>query len=254
MKIFIVCAHPEPKSFNHAMANLAVEVLGERGHEVRVSDLYAMGFNPVGGRWEFKTLPDPDYFEYMSAQGFAARRGEITADVAAEHEKLLWCDLLILQFPMWWFGMPAILKGWVDRVMSNGTAYSGEMSYETGGFRGRRASVSMTTSVASGYYEVSGRGGYMAHLLWPINNGTLRYCGFDVLPFFVADGIGDVDEETHRRYLEDYRAHLIGLETAEPFFFHTAEDYDDELRLKPGVAAQTEMQNPELLLKKASGA
>lgn len=120
-------------------------------------------------------------------------------------------------------------------------------SYENGGFKGRRATCSLTTGVKRGYYDLRGRGGYMDHLLWPIHNGTLRYCGFDVLPPFVAWGADIVDGAMRKQYLEDYRRHLIGLETAEPMFFHTAEDYGEESNLKPGITARTPMQNPDLL-------
>jgi NAD(P)H dehydrogenase (quinone) len=192
MKVLIVLAHPEPngKSFNHAMVEIAASALGEQGHEVRINDLYANGFNPVGGPWEFETLPDPDRFEYMAAQGHAEETGTKHADVVAEQEKLLWCDLLILQFPLWWFGMPGILKGWIDRVMTNGLAYENPGAYEKGGFRGRRATIATSTATEPEYYALRGRGGYMSHLLWPINNGVLRYVGFDVLPYFIADEVG----------------------------------------------------------------
>jgi NAD(P)H dehydrogenase (quinone) len=262
MKVLIVLAHPEPngKSFNHAMVEIAASALGEQGHEVRINDLYANGFNPVGGPWEFETLPDPDRFEYMAAQGHAEETGTKHADVVAEQEKLLWCDLLILQFPLWWFGMPGILKGWIDRVMSNGLAYDNPGAYEKGGFRGRRATIVTSTATEPEYYALRGRGGYMSHLLWPINNGVLRYVGFDVLPYFIADEVGayagGVPEEDAacRKILADYRVHVQGLESAEPCFFHPREDYEaDRMRLKPEIEARTEMQNPDLLKKNNPG-
>ena len=258
MKVLIVVAHPEPngKSFNHAMVGVAEDALREQGHYVRVNDLYANGFNPVGGPWEFETLPDPERFEYMAAQGHAEEAGNKHADIVAEHEKLLWCDLLILQFPLWWFGMPGILKGWIDRVMTYGLAYEIPGTYEEGGFRGKRATVSITTATEPEYYEYRGRGGYMGHLLWPINNGTLRFVGFDVLPYFVADEVGAYaggnpeEDAICQRILADYCVHVRGLESVEPYFFHPREDYEtDKMRLKPETEARTEMQNPDLLKK-----
>ena len=258
MNVLIVLAHPEPdgKSFNHAMVEVARGALAEQGHEVRVDDLYANKFNPVGGPWEFETLPDPDHFELMAAQEHAEKTGTKPADVVAEQEKLLWCDLLILQFPLWWFGMPGIMKGWIDRVMTNGLAYENPGAYEKGGFRGRRATIATTTATEPEYYDLRGRGGYMSHLLWPIDNGVLRYVGFDVLPFFVADEVGaftrgDPEQDAAcEKILADYRTHVQGLESAEPYFFHLREDYEpDKMRLKRDVEARTEMQNPDLLKK-----
>ena len=258
MNVLIVLAHPEPqsKSFNHAMVEIAASALAEQGHEVRVDDLYANKFNPVGGPWEFETLPDPDRFEYMAAQEHAEKTDTKPADVAAEQEKLLWCDLLILQVPLWWFGMPGILKGWIDRVMTSGFAYENPGAYEKGGLRGRRATIATTTATESEYYDLCGRGGYMSHLLWPINNGVLRYVGFDVLPFFVADEVGAYargnpeEDATCEKILANYRSHAQGLESATPYASHLRADYEpDKMRLKPGVEALTEMQNPDLLKK-----
>lgn len=257
MKVLIVVAHPEPngKSFNHAMVGIAGDALREQGHEVRVNDLYANKFNPVGGPWEFETLPDPDRFEYMAAQAYAETTGTKHQDVVAEQEQLDWCDLLILQFPLWWFGAPAILKGWLDRVMTDGVAYNNPGTYEQGGFGGRRATVAITTATDSEMYELRGRGGYMKHLLWPINN-SLRYVGFDVLPYFVADEVGAYvsgnpeEDVICKKILTNYRAHVQGLKSAEPYFFHPREDYEaGKMRLRPGIEALTEMQNPDLLKK-----
>ena len=189
-------------------------------------------------------------------RGLICHRRSHHADIVAEHEKLLWCDLLILQFPLWWFGMPGILKGWIDRVMTYGLAYEIPGTYEEGGFRGKRARVSITTATEPEYYEYRGRGGYMGHLLWPINNGTLRFVGFDVLPYFVADEVGAYaggnpeEDAICQRILADYCVHVRGLESVEPYFFHPREDYEtDKMRLKPETEARTEMQNPDLLKK-----
>src|SRR5215472_10600478 len=62
MRVFIVHAHPEPMSFSGAMTRTATAALADAGHEVVVSDLYAIGFNPVSGRHNFTTVSDPDYY------------------------------------------------------------------------------------------------------------------------------------------------------------------------------------------------
>ena len=104
MNVLIVYAHEEPKSFNGAMRDTAVRVLEELGHKVEVSDLYAMQFNPVGGKHDFTALTDPDYFKYGVEQTKASEAKTFAADVATEQEKLLRADFLIFQFPLWWFG------------------------------------------------------------------------------------------------------------------------------------------------------
>jgi len=125
MNILIVHAHPEPRSFNGAMMREAVRVLEAEGHEVTVSDLYAMRWNPASDRSNFTTEADPDFLKLQNEEVHAAQHDGFAPDVQAEITKVLACDALIFQFPMWWFAMPAILKGWVDRVFAAGVAYGG---------------------------------------------------------------------------------------------------------------------------------
>jgi NAD(P)H dehydrogenase (quinone) len=167
------------------------------------------------------------------------------ADVLAEQAKLLWCDLLIFQFPMWWFGMPAILKGWVDRVMVRGFAYAKGRKYDTGMFKGRRAMLCTTTGTAASLFEPDGIDGDLLHILWPIHNGIFRYLGFEVLPPIVAWMPGAVSPEERQAYLADYAQKLSHLDQTKPLFFHPAADYGPDQRLKPGVVARSGFQwNP----------
>src|SRR5690606_2449016 len=88
----------------------------------------------------------PDALQYDREQKQASQRQTFTADIQAELDKLLACDLLILQFPLWWFSVPAILKGWIDRVFVNGTVYgAGGRRFDQGGLKGRKAMLAFTT-------------------------------------------------------------------------------------------------------------
>ena len=111
MRVFIVHAHPEPQSFNSAMTREATRALRAAGHAVDLSDLYAMGFNPVSDRRNFVTVHNREYYRQQSEEAYAAAHDGFAPDIQAELDKLFRCDVLILQFPLWWFGLPAILKG-----------------------------------------------------------------------------------------------------------------------------------------------
>ena len=113
MNTLIVYAHPEPKSFNGAMKDLAVETLRGRGDNVEVTDLYAMKFKAVVGADDFQgKRADPDFLSVATEQTRAYQTGTLASDIVAEQKKVERADLIILQFPIWWFGMPAILKGY----------------------------------------------------------------------------------------------------------------------------------------------
>jgi NAD(P)H dehydrogenase (quinone) len=239
--ILIVYAHQEPTSFNHALLETAVKTLTEAGHEVEVSDLYAMNFEARATRADFLEMRDAERFGYSREQYYANRTNTFAPDIAAEIDKLKRCDTLILQFPLWWFSMPAIMKGWVDRVLANGFAYGGSTGqfFERGMMAGRRAMVVTTTGAPGVMFDPAGMCGAMEAALWPIHNGALRFVGFDMLPPFISHGVDILDRETLGGVLQDYAGRLRDIATIEPMFFHPWSDYAGDMLLKPGVQART---------------
>jgi len=246
MNVLIVYAHPEPLSFNGALKDRAVEVLSGAGHQVTVSDLYAMGFDPVTGPGDFEgERADPEFLSIPREQTHAFETHTLSVDIAAEQKKLASADFLLLQFPIWWFGMPAIMKGWADRVFARGFAYMPGRKYDTGMFRGKLAMVSATTGTSADTYAPDGIDGDMLSVLWPIHNGLLRYSGFDVLTPFVTFMPGRLGDEGRKAQLNAYANRLDEIETTPRLFFHPAEDYGPNERLKPGVLARSGVQrNP----------
>ncbi|MFJ4376380.1 NAD(P)H-dependent oxidoreductase [Pseudomonas japonica] len=246
MNVLIVLAHPEPFSFNAALKNTAVETLRQAGHSVEVSDLYAMGWQAALSADDFRgERADASYLDLSREQEHAFASGSFAAQVQAEQDKLSKADLLILQFPLWWFSMPGILKGWVDRVFARGFAYSTGRKYASGHFHGKKALLCITTGTASTLYEPNGIDGDLHHILWPIHNGMLAYTGFTVLPPYAAWMPARVSEQERMGYLKGYASHLGRLDSLEALYFHPWEDYDDSQRLKPGVVARSGVQwNP----------
>jgi NAD(P)H dehydrogenase (quinone) len=246
MNVLVIFAHPEPASFSAALKDEAVATLTQAGRAVTVSDLYAMRWNPALGPEEFAhDRANADFLDLSREQEHAHRNDSHAADVRAEQAKVAAADLVLFHFPVWWFGMPAILKGWVDRVFSRGFAYSAGRKYERGHFKGKRAMLCISTGTASTLYEPDGIDGDLLHVLWPIHNGMLAYTGFTVLPPFVAWMPGRVDASERATYLSMYRKRLSELDSVEPLFFHPWDDYDESQRLKPGVVARSGVQwNP----------
>lgn len=236
MKVLIVYAHPEPASFNAAMLAHARTVLDGEGHEVVVSDLYAMGFDPIASAADFGERRFPERLYYDREQKHAVARSAFRQDIAEEIDKLRWCDALLLHFPLWWFSVPAILKGWFDRVFANGVAYGGGRRYDTGGLTGRRAMVVTSTAAFDTMCGPGGLVGELDVILWPIQNGTLAYSGFAVLPPFVSYSASFVDETIRRGYFDAYAIRLRGLETDAPLDFHRLAEFGPDWRLKPEVA------------------
>lgn len=105
MKILTIVAHPNKNSFNHAIANAATAALYRNGHEVVFHDLYAEGFDPL---LPFEEIP---------------QHGAVPSDIEKHCEELSSADGIVMVHPNWWGQPPAILKGWIDRVVRPGVAY-----------------------------------------------------------------------------------------------------------------------------------
>ena len=180
--------------------------------------------------------------DWAREQTHAVEADALAADIATEQHKMLWCDVMIFQFPMWWFGMPAILKGWVDRVFARGFAYMPGRKYDIGMMKGRIAMVSTTTGTSQSTYAHYGIDGAMIDVLWPIHNGMFRYTGFDVLPPHVAYMPGKIDSDARAGYLTSYQQRLLDIEKTPKLYFHPLSDYGPDERLKPGVVARSGFQ------------
>lgn len=245
MNVLIVYAHPERQSFNAALKQTAVDTFLSQGHQVQVSDLYAMHWQAAISGSDFPERADNQFLDVSREQEHAFSQHCIAPDIQAEQEKVRWSDLIIFQFPIWWYAMPAIMKGWVDRVFSRGFAYSRGRKYESGHFQGKRAMLCITTGTASTLYEPAGIDGDLLHILWPIHNGMLAYTGFTVLPPFPVWAPGSLNQAQRQDYLQQYAQHLQHLSDVTPLYFHPWQDYDHSQRLKPDVLARSGVQwNP----------
>lgn len=237
---------PNHGRLNAALRDVAVKELETQGHQVRVSDLYAQGWKSELDRADFPLLQPSARLRAASASGEAFAANALTADVKAEHEKLLWADMLILQFPLWWYTMPAILKGWVDRVYSYGFAYGvGEHSdnhwgdrFGEGTMAGKRAMLIVTAGGWADHYAPRGVNGPIDDLLFPINHGILYYPGFTVLPPFVSYRVDRFDDVALAEVADELRARIRTLETTAPIPYRRQNGGDyaiPSLQLHPGL-------------------
>ena len=214
MRVFIVHAHHEPTSFNAALTDTARAALLEAGHEVRVSDLYAMNFDPVSDRRNFCTVADGTRLKQQVEEELASAQQGFSPELQQEMDRLSWCDTLVLQFPLWWLGMPAIMKGWVDRVFALGRAYGGGRYYSRGVFAGKRAMCSVTIGGSRVMYSDRGAYGPIEAALFPIHHGILAFTGFTLLEPFLVFAPARASESQRRESLREYRAKILGVETA----------------------------------------
>lgn len=225
-----VNAHPRPCSLNGRLFHAGVESLASR-RTVLTSDLYAQGFDPV--------LTDADLGASATAPGGIAEQlghahahGELPRDIVDEQSKLAAADLLVLQFPLWWYGPPAILKGWLDRVLVSGFAFDGDLDpelgvprrYGEGGLAGRRALVVVTAGEDAGSIGSRGISGDVESLLFPLLHGTLWYVGIEPLALHVVHDADALDRSAVDAEVERLAERLRGIDEEPGLGFRRLKD------------------------------
>ncbi|MEU4149430.1 NAD(P)H-dependent oxidoreductase [Streptomyces sp. NPDC026659] len=206
----VVHAHPEPDSFASAQMRAAVEELRRSGHSVRVVDLYADGWNPVLDRAEFPPSDGP--FKPQAEQMEAVREGTLSAEVRAQLDAVLSADLLVLSFPLWWFSMPAILKGWIDRVFVMGAVFGGEFGlFDRAALHGKRAMALITTGGPEEAFVPGGAFGALDQFLFHVHRGMLEFVGYEPLPPVVTYGPARMSEAEREASLAAVRDAFAGL-------------------------------------------
>tara|TARA_B110000971_G_scaffold221341_1_gene268074 strand:- start:5267 stop:5845 length:579 start_codon:yes stop_codon:yes gene_type:complete len=180
MKSLIVFAHPNPNSFNYALVAAVEKKLRARGDEVRKRDLYSADFNPV-----------------LDSQQLAeVQQGRVPSDVAEEQQEVVWADNLIFIYPLWWFDRPALLKGWFDRVFTNGFAFA----YEAGQLQGRLGSKRVMIVITTGGSEAD-FGADADQLCSSGTRATLAFCGVDQIIQKVFYAVPAVDDAARQAML-----------------------------------------------------
>jgi NAD(P)H dehydrogenase (quinone) len=243
MKVLLVQAHPESTSVTHQLAKISAETLQAQGHEVMHSDLYAMGWKAVFDGQDFPARFCDERLSFIAESEHAFNSDCQTPDVKDEQRKLLAADAVILHFPLWWFSMPAIMKGWVDRVWAYGLAYGyrgagNTYRYGDGGLAGKRALLAVSVGGPAIDYSPRGINGPLDQLLFPITHGTLFFPGMAVLPTFAVYDAGSIDATGMAKVATDWHLRLARLFQDEPIAFRSqnAGDYPDRHVLADHVA------------------
>jgi len=233
MNVLIVHAHPEPKSFCAALKDTAVEVLSSIGHEVFVSDLYQMNFNPVASAQDFLARENPDYLSYALEQRRGLDAGNLKSDIQEEISKVKNADLIIFTFPIFWMSVPAIMKGWIDRVFVSGLFYGGKRIYGKGGMQGKKALVCTTLGGREYMFGNDGIHGQLygvAGMLRPLLQGSFGYVGMDVLEPFVAYHVPYIANKDREEIILNWRQQLLAIDAIPIMAMPCLDSYDDTFK------------------------
>jgi NAD(P)H dehydrogenase (quinone) len=214
MNVLLVYVHPEPTSFTCALKDAAQNALTAAGHHVEVSDLYGEGFNPVAGRHDFTTVHDAGRFHYQNEQGHAHANGGFAPDLVREQQRVRKADMIVWIFPIWWGGVPAILKGWFDRVMAFGFAYADGKRFDSGYFRDKIGLLCLTTGGTTERFSAGNVYGPIDQVLYPTQHLMVEYLGMKSYPPFVAYAAPRIDVAGREAYLQQWRERVLEIAEA----------------------------------------
>ncbi|MEJ5050219.1 NAD(P)H-dependent oxidoreductase [Chryseobacterium culicis] len=187
MRHLIIYAHPNDNSLNHHLLNTVVETLQSRNQEVIVRDLYTIGFDPV------LSLAD------MQEQ----RLGKVSKDIKIEQEHISWAEQITFIYPIWWTGLPAIMKGYIDRVFSYGFAYRYDQGIQKGLLKGKKTVILNTHGKSHEEYEKTGMD---KALTLTSDHGIFMYSGLEIIRhlfFDKADKASSEDLEIWKSQVEN---------------------------------------------------
>lgn len=182
MKNLIVVCHPNPKSFTCAIAKTVETALAAKGETFVTRNLYELKFNPI--------LAGADFMEFKA--------GRIPADIAEEQKHISAAQNIIFVYPLWWTGLPAMLKGYVDRVFSKGFAWDFDANGLKKMLTGKRGLLITCHGNPKAFYDSIGM--YPA-LNLTSDNGIFDFCGIEVAGHQYFDSVPAVDDAARKQML-----------------------------------------------------
>lgn len=183
MKHLVVFAHPRNPSFTRQVCDTYIQAVRALGHEVLLRDLYAMKFNPVADADEaFTRPPKPP-----------------APDVQEEMDHLMAANVVTFISPVWWISPPAIMKGWLDRVLrGGGFAYGYGPNGPRGSLQGKKGLVFTSSGSTENEFESSGKLDAI-RVMW--GAGTVQFCGIELLDHL---HFGPVGSRSHAAMVDAY--------------------------------------------------
>lgn len=184
MNHLIILAHPNPKSFSTWLTDSITEALVVKGHNVVVRDLYAIGFNPLLSRSDLASL----------------QKGEIPADIRYEQNLLAEAEEITVIYPLWWDNAPAILRGYFERIYTNGFAFKYTDKGMVGLLSGKKVRIFTPMGNSYANYEANGGIEIMRRSFDVCNFET---CGMEVLYHRYFDNVPSATTEKLQQYITE---------------------------------------------------
>ncbi len=184
MKTLVIIGSHNKSSFNNSIKERVVEELKQKNHEIIVRDLYELQFDPVLTTKDFERL----------------QTGNLPSDIKTEQDYISWAEKIVVIYPVWWTGLPAILKGYFDRVLLYGFAYKFDDKGLVKLLEGKEALIFSTSGMPKEAYESIGM--YDAMKLTS-DTGIFDFTGIKVKKHIFFPSVTSVSDDVRKTYLEE---------------------------------------------------
>ena len=184
MKHLVIFAHPYSKSFGKGIVDTIEKEVLNNESEIRIRDLYELGFDPI--------LKGSDLLNLQS--------GNYADDIKVEQDHIKWADIITFVYPVWWAGLPAMLKGYVDRVFANGFGFTYGENGPVGLLKGKKGILFSTTGFPSDVYTQIGMHKSMQHTT---DEAIFKFWGIEVIKHVFFGAVPSSTEEELKQYLNE---------------------------------------------------
>lgn len=186
MNYLIIYGNPGGDSFVNKVLETAIEKVLTSGNSCEYRNLYELGFNPV----------------LSSADLAGFKQGEYPEDVRKEQEWIRWAEVILFIYPLWWGGMPAIMKGYIDRTFSSGFAYQFNKNNPVGLLKDKKAILISTQGYPKDYYDSIG----MTDAMMTVEReGIFAFCGIEMTAHLFIGNAHSISEKQEHLYLEEVK-------------------------------------------------
>jgi putative NADPH-quinone reductase len=181
MRVLVLIAHANAKgqSTAHRLASATEAALIEEGHDVRVVDLVACGFDKVATISDFTSVPHPEHFDYETSH--IPSNSNLISLIREQQTHVLWCTHIVVFGPIWFYRYPATFYAYTERVLNNHFGYTADAFVKSGPLRGRKVMCVATFGGLASTYLPSGPRTTVENILYHVTRGHFSYCGMTCL-------------------------------------------------------------------------
>ena len=219
-RALVVFGHPNPQSYGGSLRDITLKKLASMNYEVAESDLYRMKFKPVITPDDYKAEKHKEDVNISDGLKKTVEKNETEPEIKQELDKVFAANYIIFIAPTWWGTFPAIVKGWLDRVLLKGAVFDvPDDIFKNGYLKGKKVLLVTSTGWGKGFFAKEGEiagGQTIQENYWHVIEGAFAFCGMETLPIYPIYGLDSLKEAELKKTLDDFEKMLGNIENLKP--------------------------------------